>query len=323
MQVMRLSYGSWLPKGRMDLRQLHYFIEVAKTGNLTRAATRVYISQPALSRQIQLLESELGVKLMERKARGIVLTEAGELLHKRASSLIKDASLLKEEVGAQANEPSGSVGLSIPSSLRALLISKVAGDYASTYPKVHLNIREGMSRAARDMVATGETDAAIFSTQEPINSLNCQPLLSEQLFAVGTVEARLSLRCPLTVEALCRNPLVLTGYPNSLRQIVDQAAAAAGTIARARIEVDMATLMLDLVRCGLGYAVLPYCAIDDGLKAGLISAAPVLGMRINWLVATSRERAQSIASARLIELIFSEARQLVSSGRWLTAELSN
>jgi LysR family nitrogen assimilation transcriptional regulator len=303
----------------MDLRQLYYFIEVAKTGNLTRAATRVYISQPALSRQIQLLESELGVKLMERKARGIVLTEAGELLHKRASSLIKDASLLKEEVGAQANEPSGHVGLGVPSSLRTLLSGSVARTYARRYPKVQLSIREGMSRSARDMVATGETDVAIFSTQEPLNALNCEPLLSEQLFAVGPLEAGLSPNRPLSVKTLCKNPLILTTHPNSLRQIVDDAATAAGVVAHAGIEVDMAPLMLDLVQRGLGYAVLPYSAVDEGLKANTISAAPVRGMRISWVIATSRERAQSIASARLTEMILSEAQELVSTGRWLTA----
>ena len=179
-----------------------------------------------------------------------------------------------------------------------------------------------MSRTVRDMVTIGETDVAVFSTQEPINSLNCQPLLSEQLFAIGAADAGLSLQQPLSVKALCRHPLILTVYPNSLRQIVDQSAAAAGTVAHARIEVDSATLMLDLARRGLGYAVLPYCAIDDELKARRISAAPVRGMRIHWVVATSRERMQSIAAARLTELIFSEARHLVTSGKWPTAELS-
>lgn len=306
----------------MDLRQLYYFLEVAETGSVTLAATRVYISQPALSRQIQLLEAELGVKLMERVARGIVLTEAGELLRQRASILIKDAILLKEEIGAHANEPSGTVGLGVPSALRTILTSRIAGTYAISYPNALLKIRESMSRVVREMVTSGETDVAIFSTEEPRKLLRCEPLLSEQLVAIGPLEARLSMRHAMSIEMLCKHPLILTSYPNSLRQIIDRAASKAGTTAHPSVEVDMAALMLDLVRQGIGYAVLPYSAAKELLSSNLISACPLHDMRISWVVATSQERMQSVASKRLTELIFSEVKQLVTTGQWLTAELA-
>lgn len=306
----------------MDLRQLNYFLEVARTGNVSRAATRVWISQPALSRQIQLLEEELGVQLLERKARGVLLTEAGKLLQRRAGVLMSDVTALKEEVSAQSTEPSGPVAFAVPSALRSLLTTDVAASFALACPRARLTVREGMSRGARDMVANGEADVAIFSTQEPSRPLKCEPLLSEQLVAIGRADARLSMDSPLSVKELCRQPLILTSHPNSLRQIVDNAAAKAGTVAQPRVEVDTSSLMLDLVARGLGYAVLPCCAVHGTFNAAQFSAAPVRGLRIAWVVATSRERISSVAATRLVETTFAHARRLVQGGLWPTAVLA-
>jgi LysR family nitrogen assimilation transcriptional regulator len=306
----------------MDIRQLQYFLEVAHIGNVSRAATRVWISQPALSRQIQLLEEELGVQLLERKARGVLLTDAGKLLQRRASALMHDVTALREEVSAQATEPSGTVSFAAPSALRSLLTTDVAASFTRTFPKVRLTVHEGMSRGARDMVANGDADVAIFSTQEPVHPLKCEPLLSEQLVAIGRADAGLSMNAPVSVKELCRHPLILTAYPNSLRTIVDNAAAKAGTVAQPSVEVDTSALMLDLVARGLGYAVLPCCAAHGNLAAAQFSAAPVRGLRIAWVIATSRERVSSVAASRLVETTLAHAHQLVHSGHWPTAVLT-
>lgn len=305
----------------MDLKQLHYFVEVAQAGNVSRAATRVWISQPALSRQMQLLEQELGVQLFERKARGVMLTDAGKLLQQRAAVLLKDVALMKEEVSARSLEPIGGVGLAVPTALRSLLTARVTAGFCTAHPKAVLTVHEGMSRSARDMVASGGADVAIFSTQEPADPLKCEPLLSEQLVAIGRPDAGLRMDRRLSIKELCRQPLILTSYPNSLRQIVDRAAAQAGEVARARVEVETSSLMLDLAVRGVGIAVLPYCAAHDGLSAGLVSAAPVRALRISWVVATSRERVRSVAAQRLVELVYAEARALVKGAHWPTATL--
>jgi len=307
----------------MDLRQIYYFLAVAETQNLSRAATRVWISQPALSRQIQLLEEELGVSLFQRKARGMVLTEAGLLLQQRATTVMKDVTAMKEQVSAKALEPVGVVTLGIPTSLRSLLTNRVAAKFSLSFPKALLRIREGTSRDIRDSVAQDQTDVALFSSEEPSNPFECTPVLSEQLVAVALPEARLSMKRPISIQALCRNPLVLTSYPNSLRTIVDRAAAAEQVEVKVRVEVDMSPLMLDLVRQGLGFAVLPYCAVHELLKANLVSACPVKNLRIEWLIAHSRERALSTAASHLLAMLKAEAEQLTTTGQWPTAILAD
>jgi LysR family transcriptional regulator, nitrogen assimilation regulatory protein len=305
----------------MDLRQLHYFLAVAETLSVSRAATRVYISQPALSRQLLLLESELGVPLLERKARGVVLTEAGELLKQRAIAVMKDVASMKEVVSAQGLEPVGTVTMGIPSALRHLLTTRVAARFTHQFPKALLRIREGTSRDIRDGVASGETDIALFSTEEPSNPFECTPILTEKLVAIALPEVRLSMAHSMSVRALCRNPLILTSYPNSLRTIVDRAAAAAGAEVKVSVEVDMSALMLDLVRQGLGYAILPYCAVHVPLQANHVSACPVKDLQISWIAAYSRERSLSTAAQHLLRVLCAEARQMVITNQWPTASL--
>lgn len=306
----------------MNLRQLHYFLEVAQTLNISRAATRVWISQPALSRQLQLLEEELGVTLFERKARGLALTQAGALMQRRAATLLKEVGDIKQEVSAHAEEATGTVGLGTASALRTLFTTRIAARFALEQPKVLLHIREGMSRSIRDQVAAGDIDVAVFSTEEPLKPLQCEPLLSEQLVAIGPPEAGLGLGKPIGMRELCRQPLILTSYPNSLRQIIDRAAAKAGAEVKVRLEVDMSPLMLDMVRRGLGYAVLPYCAVHEPLQAGLVSVGQVRGLRIRWVLAHSRERSLSLGARRLIDTVLGETRQMVATGQWPTAKLA-
>lgn len=307
----------------MDLRQLYYFLAVAETQNVSRAATRVWISQPALSRQLQTLEDELGVQLFERRARGVILTEAGELLQRQATAVMKDVSSMKEQVSAHATQPVGQVTLGIPSAFRTMLTQRVATHFSLAFPNVLLRIREGTSRLVRDTVASGETDLAIISTEEPSNPLSCVPLLSEQLVAIAVPEARLSMTKPISLKNLCKSPLILTSYPNSLRQIVDREAARAGAVVKVGMEVDSSALMLDLVRQGVGYAVLPYCAAHELVASGVLSASPIQNIRIDWLIAHSRERSLSLAARKLAEMIASEAQQLVTRGLWPGARLLN
>lgn len=307
----------------MDLRQLYYFLAVAETQNVSRAATRVWISQPALSRQLQLLEQELNVTLFERKARGVVLTEAGLLLQQRATAVLKDITSIKETLSAHAAEPVGTVTLGVPSALRSLLTARVACRFAELCPKALLRIHESTSRAIRDGVASGDTDVAIFSTEEPSHPFTAIPLVSESLVAIGAPTDDLSMSRPISVKRLCRSPLILTTYPNSLRQIVDRAVSKAGISCRVSMEVDMSALMIDLATQGLGYAVLPACAAIAPLSSGLISAAPIKDLDISWIAAHSKERALSIAGQALLRIITTEARRLALEGDWPTANLAS
>lgn len=131
----------------MDLRQLRYFKVLAAHQHFGRAATVVHIAQPALSRQIQLLESELGVRLVERHARGASLTREGELLLDRANFLLRYTDQIKVDIMDLHGTRRGPVALGLPPALASVLVLPLARAVRATYPEIRLRVIESFSPA--------------------------------------------------------------------------------------------------------------------------------------------------------------------------------
>jgi LysR family transcriptional regulator, nitrogen assimilation regulatory protein len=259
------------------------------------------------------------VALFERQARGLQLTEAGQWVLDRSRSLLRDAEALKANAAAMGAEPTGTLTLGAPPSLRSMLVASFAVPFLARHPKVRLHLREGTSRGMRDALGRGELDLAILSSLEPLESFRQFPLLDESLCLVGPPQARLSMRKPVPLSSLKDRPLVLTSYPNSLRQIVDTALGELGVPSAPVAEADMVAMMLDLVRRGLGYTVLAYCAVHEGLSTHYVSASPIRGLRIAWVVCHSRERPETAAIRAARQALFATAAAQVKAGAWRTA----
>ncbi len=306
----------------MDIRQLRYFLHVAKTQNLTQASSKAWVSQSALSRQIKLLEAELGVALFERQARGVKLTVAGEALVRRTELLLQEVDDLKRDVSATKNEPTGTLRIGSPTSLRALLMVPFLMQYIRLHPSVLLIHTHGTAKSLRDALAEGELDIAITANQELLDPFAVEPLISEALCLVGPRQARLQADKSVGLKRVTEHPLILTSYPNSLRIIVDRALAKIGQQTQPIIEADTAYMMLDLIHNGMGYTVLPYSGVHDAIKNHYISACPVKELRVEWVIARSRERAQTVAAQRAIELLREICKAKIVAREWLTARLS-
>jgi LysR family transcriptional regulator, nitrogen assimilation regulatory protein len=306
----------------MDLRTLRYFLAVAETRSFSRAATAANISQPALSRQVQLLERELGTMLFERHGRGVHLTDAGRLLQESAQSILNQVTAVREQVAARASVPAGPCGLAIPPSLQTMITVRVAQRMRTEYPSVYMRIAEGMTMLVRELVSSGAADVGLISTVEPAGDLNTRPLLSESLFLVGPIDSGLRVDKSVPVGTLADVALVVTPPRNSLRQLVDRALGARGLTARPVLEATMHPLLLKLVANGFGYTVLPYCSIREPLAERFVSGAPIRGLRISWLIATVRDRPLSLAVRTVAAVVEEEARAAIARGEWLTAKLA-
>jgi LysR family nitrogen assimilation transcriptional regulator len=305
----------------MDVRQLEYFIHVANTLNITHAATRAHVSQPALSRQIRLLEQELGTKLFKRKARGVVLTETGQRLADRTRVLLASANRIKMEIMSSADEPVGIVRLAASNSLSALLTTRVVARYRQTYPEVSVRVTENTSMIVRQVIANDGADVALLSDRESFTSLTKIPLVTESLLLVAPPEVGLELSRPVSAKSLTGHNLILTPFPNGLRRAVDEILVRAGKVTEPKVEVDTNSLMTSLTRRGVGYCVLPYSGVYELLRERRVSAAPIRNERWGWVIAISREHAMSTATKKLIEMIAEEARLLIDERAWKTAML--
>lgn len=305
----------------MDVRQLEYFLHVANTLNITRAAMRAHVSQPALSRQIRLLELELGTRLFKRRARGVTLTETGQRLVDRTRVLLATLNQIKSEIVSSNDAPVGTVRLAASNSLSGLLTTSVVARYRRTYPQVSVHVTENTSMIVRELIANDNADVAILSDRESFISLTKTPLATESLLLIAPLDVGLQLDRPVSPKSLTGHNLILTPFPNGLRRAVDEILVRAGRTSVPKLEVDTNSLMTSLTKAGTGYCVLPYSGVHELLERDEVSAAPIRNARWGWVIAVSRDRAISAATRKMVEMIEGEAAELVRSGAWRTASL--
>jgi LysR family nitrogen assimilation transcriptional regulator len=303
----------------MDLKLLRNFLQIAELQSFTKAAAVLHIAQPALSRQVSQLESELGVKLFTRTERGVRLTEAGAMFRQRASGLIDDFQRLRHDVSLLADEPAGELTFGMPPSMHDTITLPLLRAYRQRYPRVLLRLVEGLSVTLNEGVHTGKIDLAVVSSSEPRASLTHTPLVRESLFLIGAKGKRLRPGA-LPVDALSGLPLILTLKPNALRGIVEDAFKRARLAFLPQMETNSIPLMLDLVEEGGGYTVLPYCAVQGQMKQRKLSVTPVEGLWVTWALAASPRRSLSRPAQALMQMLEEVMRETAASSGWKSAE---
>ena len=182
----------------MDLRQLRYFVAVAERGGFAAAASTLNIAQSALSRHVKELERELGGALLERGARGVTVTESGKVLLARGRWLFGTIDDIKAEVRTENREPSGTVRLGAPSSLAEILYAPLAQLFVKRFPRVRLELSEGLTEGMCDRLLRGELDLAVVTTPQPNDHLDYETLVVEQVFLIGPPRDPLLKRGKLT-----------------------------------------------------------------------------------------------------------------------------
>jgi LysR family transcriptional regulator, nitrogen assimilation regulatory protein len=301
----------------MNLRALSNFLRVAEIGSLKGAADVVHIAQPALTRQIALLEEEFGAKLFLRHHRGVTLTEAGERLREHAERILAEVSRARVAMSNALEKPSGAVSLGLPTAMRAVLSSDLIADYHEAFPSVQLTVHEAFVHVLEDMLQSRQLDVAIlFGGSRKFESFDVMSLVAEDIYLVGPPQAGLDLKTPVSVKDLAELPIILISRRNQLRLLVERAMARYGLDFQPFLEVEGQPLTHDLVERGIGYTITPYCAVQDELEAGELSGAPVRELTISWELGVNRVRAHAPAVRELIALIHKGVADRVVSGNW-------
>jgi LysR family nitrogen assimilation transcriptional regulator len=298
----------------VEIRQLEYFVQIARQRGFSRAAAHLFIAQSALSRQISLLEQELGVALLLRTGRGVQLTEAGEVFLARAESIIRQCRQVRQAV-APSDAPGGELSIGMPPSLSATLAAPLLIGLRERFPLIFVDAWIETSILLREFVLRGKLDIAVLGTAEPESVLNTQALVTEDLFLVGPVTAKLDIDSVVSIADAAARPLILTSRPNSIRVLVESSLKKHGT-PNIVMEVNSVPLLLELVEAQLGHTILPYSAIQGSLQKQLLSASKLEDLSLNWVIATSRERPLSAGASRAQELMRQIIDQATATGRW-------
>lgn len=305
----------------MKIKQLEYFSHIVNTLNITHAAERANVSQPALSRQLQLLEDELGTKLLERRPRGVALTPSGQRLADHVRQLMQSVDLIKEDIISANTMPIGTLRISSAYSLRGLLVAEVVDQFHSLYPQVSLEIQEGTSVNVREALISRQMDLALYSDHGASRGLNRQALCSESLMLMASKDRGLSIDQPVVPRELIDLDLVLTAPNNGLRRVVDEILPQGGSPSRLSIVVETNSIIIDLVSRGNLNSILPYSACHLAYKRGEISIAPISGITWPWVIATSRDRPVTAAMKVFSAMLKDHTKRIADAGIWATATL--
>lgn len=302
----------------MDLKQLRTFIRVAETGSLSKASDRLRLAQPALSRQIGLLEAEIGRRLFVRHGRGMQLTEAGQQLLERVAGLVHQLEKSVDEVRSLSNAPSGHVALGMTPTVSALLAGRVAVRVAHELPAVSLRIVEGYGGHLIDWLHRGEVDLALLYGPASSLHLRVSELLYEELALVGPRAAGLDPGMPVPVARLGELRLVLPSRTHGLRAVVEAACEKARAALSVRFEADSYRVLTELVEAGLGFTVLPRSAVPQGERGARLCSAPLGDPAVlrQVVLGLPASRTDSRATVAVTSLVLDEIAALVASGDW-------
>ncbi|MCB1516483.1 MAG: LysR family transcriptional regulator [Hyphomicrobiaceae bacterium] len=300
----------------MELKQLSYFLGVAECGSFSKAAIRLSVAQPILSRQVRLLESELGVELLYRNGRGVVLSEAGKLLEKYAQSVINTVNQAQAEINTLRETPQGRVAIAMPPSIGWVLSGPLVLRCREAYPDILLHLVEGFSGHVAEWLSTGQIDIGIVYQAPRITTLTTEPLLADELILLGPVSDPAGIGGD-TVETsrLAEIPMILPGRPHGLRVLVDSELDKLGVEARVEFEVDAMPSTLSLVEQGIGYTILSEGAASDLLQADRIRRWTLTdpSIRRELLLATSTQRPMSVATRLVARMLRDKVREIMHS----------
>jgi len=284
----------------MDIRHMKYFLAIAEEKSISRAAKKLYISQPPLSQQLKALEEELGVRLFERTTRSLEITDAGRIFRERALQIVELLDSTVKEVRDSMSEMQGMLSVGFVASSGAALLPDRIPDFNRSYPEITFQIREGSTHRILDLLNSGIIEIGIVRTPFNLENYEYVELPGEGMVAVATeryLEGMDGETLKLTdLEGL---PLIID---KRFEKLIIGACQQAGFIPRVLCEGEDSRSLLGWASSGMGVAVVPRSAgellLSDNVVIREIDSS---SLNTKTLITWARNRTLSKAAQRFIE----------------------
>jgi DNA-binding transcriptional LysR family regulator len=295
----------WATKGKnmargifpdLSSRQLNAVLAVAEYRSFVAAASSLKMSQPALTRTIKQIETELGVLLFSRSTRQVTITDAGKEFAALAERLLNDLKISVENMRELANRPRGQIVVASVVSLANAVLPSLIADYSRRFPGIEVHLREGLHSAVRDEVRGGLADFGIGYIDDAPKSFITEDLGVESFHLVLPRDDALARRRRIELQAMAGACLVSFPAESRTRRIVDGAAAAAGLSFRYLMTTNRLPTLHGLVRNRIGLAVVPASERPSPDDPDLVSR-PLVGRRLVCQIGIMRLRERELTPA--------------------------
>ncbi len=270
----------------MKLHQLRYLAAVAQSGlNITAAAQKLHTSQPGVSKQIKLLEDELGFQIFVREGRNLTrITPAGQQVIDRALKILQEAQSIRDLSTELRDEGRGSLSIGTTHTQARYVLPDVIREFRGRYPNVRLNLHQGTSEQIAEMVAHDRIDCAIATGSDHLyTDLTLLPCYRWHRTVIVPHNHALASGGRLTFKALAAYPLVTYTFsftgPSSLHDLF----AKAGLTPNVAITARDADVIQTYVRLGLGVGIVAHMAVGDDPELTSIDASHLFPAHTTWI----------------------------------------
>ncbi|HEY3121898.1 MAG TPA: LysR substrate-binding domain-containing protein [Vicinamibacteria bacterium] len=264
----------------MDVRQLEMFRAVAEEGSFTRAAQRLHVSQSAVSRQVKLLEEELGGLLLHRGGNGISLTAPGELVLKTANRVQRDLQDVVWQLSAAQKLQRGLLRLGGGMTVCLYILPRLLKRFHSRFKQVELHVASGTSEGILRLLRNHQVDLGLLTLPVVASDLEVLPVLKEEMVVVTAPHHPLARARSVEPRSLGRFPLILFEAGSNTRKVVDQFFLEAEIPAKVAMETENVEIIKAMVASGLGISLIPYAAIAKDLGSRRFAWTRVRGRRL-------------------------------------------
>jgi LysR family hydrogen peroxide-inducible transcriptional activator len=247
----------------LQLQQIRYFMAICDEGNMSRAATRLFVAQPSLSEQIRKLEQELGLPLFTRLPRRLVLTPAGEVFRVHATRILEEVDLVQTHIDEVSVQSGQGIRVGVLPTLGSRLFPSVIAEFRRNNPGVHIALREeNSSQSVKHLLSERELDVGVMRLEGKLAPhLEASFFLREPLIALIPPGHLLARSGEISLEEIAEEPFLTLKAGYGLRELVLNVLSDAGVVPNITVEVSQLEFLIGLVEAGMGVTMLPQLAV--------------------------------------------------------------
>lgn len=267
----------------MEIRQLKAFVAIAETKTFTAGAKRMNITQAAISMQIRQLEESIGMPLFTRTPRRVVLTEAGELLLKRAENILREHDDALAEIAEIAGAEHGRLRIGSASAMFATVqLPAILERLKEKFPNAEITVNSGTSNALVEKILHGEIDLAFVSLPIETHNIQTDLLFSDEIVAIANPSHRHAKEKIISAETLAGEPLILGEKGGNTRRIVDEFFAAANLKPNVVMELSRQEAINRMVENKMGVGIVGAKNVAGEVRENRLVAWKIKDAEIKW-----------------------------------------
>lgn len=288
----------------MEIRDLKAFMSVVESGSYTKAAQKIFVSQPSLSKSIKKLEDALDVSLLDRSTRHVVLTDAGKIVYDQGKKILYTMSETKLLLEDLQNVQTGHLKIGMPPLVGRMFFPTIARKFRTAYPAIELELVERGAKLVGTMVENSEVDVGFVVLPSDLSKFHVQPFI-EDVFCLYIHENHpLAKQSALSLKQLEHESFILFTEEFSLHDLIIKTCKQAGFQPKVSFKSSQWDLMMELVASQLGVTLLPQSIFHKQAHPN-IKLVPLKDAELLWRIGviTKKGAYQSYALKSFLQLL--------------------